>query len=226
MHRLICFDFDDVIADSKSLSRLPFIGGRVRSMELGPEFIEGTLQPKHFKKFMDDVVKQISGINAGLVIRVLLRMKLHKGVRETLEKLHAIGYKIVIISTNDGVFIRKYIEKHKLDKYVDHIYAANFEVKDGKITGKIKGEVLRDEKVHIVPRLEKKYKIKRKEMIYVGDGLTDLAIMKIIGRGVLFNPNALTKAEVFVSKKLKNKENKGELFLAEGDDLRTILQFV
>ena len=226
MHRLICFDFDDVIADSKSLSRLPFIGGRVRSMELGPEFIEGTLNPKKFKKFMDDVVKQISGINAGLVIRVLLRMKLHKGVRETLEKLHNSGYKIVIISTNDEDFIRRYMEKHRLDKYVDHVYAATFEVKDGKITGKIKGEVLRDEKVHIVPRLEKKYKIKRREMIYVGDGLTDLAIMKIIGRGVLFNPNMLTKAEVFASSKLRQKENKGELFLAEGNDLRKIMEFI
>ena len=226
MHKLICFDFDDVIADSKSLSRLPFIGGRIKSIELGPEFIEGTLRPKHFKKFMDDVFKQISGINAGLVIRVLLRMKLHKGVRETLERLHNRGYKIVIISTNDEGFIRQYIAKHKLDKYVDHVYAASFEIKDGKITGKISGEVLKDEKVHIVPRLEKKYKLKRREMVYVGDGLTDLAIMKIIGRGVLFNPNVLTKAEVFASSKLRRKENKGQLFLAEGDDLRRVLEFI
>ena len=140
--------------------------------------------------------------------------------------MHNDGFKIVIISTNDETFIRHYAEKHKLDMYIDHIYAANFEVKDGKITGKIRGDVLKDEKVHIVPRLEKKYKIKRNEMIYVGDGLTDLAIMKIIGRGILFNPNELTKAEVFASSKLRQKENNGELFLTNGNDLRSVLQFV
>jgi phosphoserine phosphatase len=226
MHKLVCFDFDDVIANSRSLAKLPFLGGRVRAMELGPEFIEGSLDPKRFKKFMDDVIKQLAGMNADMVTRVMLRMKLHKGAKETLKRLHEKGYKIVIISTNDTNFIRKYMEKHNLDKYVDHIYAAVIEIKDGKVTGKITGDVLRDEKVHIVPILEKKYRIKRREMVYIGDGPTDLAIMKLIGRGILFNPNVLTKAEVFTNKELKAKENNGELFLAEGNDLRKILEFV
>jgi HAD superfamily phosphoserine phosphatase-like hydrolase len=226
MHGLICFDFDDVIADSRSLARLPFIGGRVKSLELGPEFLEGTLDSKRFKKFMEDVVRQISGARVEMVMRVLLHMKLHRGVRETLKKLHGTGLKIVIISTNDESFIRRYLEKHRLSEYVDHVYAAAYEIKDGVITGRITGDVLKDEKIHIVPILEKKYGVKRKEMVYVGDGPTDLPIMRLVGRGILFNPNALTKAEVFTDRTLRKKKNDGELFLAEGNDLRNVLEFI
>ncbi len=224
--KLVCFDFDDVIADSRSLVKLPFIGGRLKALELGPEFVEGSLDSKKFKKFMDDVVKQLEGVSIDMVVRLMMKMKLHKGVKETLDKLHSSGYKIVIISTNDEGIIRKYLEKHRLDGFVDHIYAAKLETSDGKVTGKISGEVLKDEKVRIIPLLEKKYGIKRKDVVYIGDGPTDLAIMKLIGRGILFNPNPLTKIEVFASKELKEMENSGRLFLAEGNDLRKVLEFI
>jgi HAD superfamily phosphoserine phosphatase-like hydrolase len=223
--KLVCFDFDDVIADSRSIVKLPFVGGKIKALELGPEFIEGSLDSKRFKKFMDDVVKEISGLHMDMVVRFMLHMKLHKGVKEVLEKLHK-NYKIVIISTNDEGIIRKYLEKHRLDRYVDHIYAAKLETKEGIVTGKITGEVMKDEKVRIVPLLERKYGVKRKDITYIGDGPTDLPIMKKIGKGILFNPNVLTKAEVFASKELKAMENSGRLFLAEGNDLRKVLEFI
>ena len=94
------------------------------------------------------------------------------------------------------------------------------------MTGRIYGDVIRTEKTGIVPRLEKIYKVKRKDIIYIGDGLTDLPIMKKVGCGILFNPNTLTKMEVYRDKTLKEKENSGKLFLAEGKDLRCVTEFI
>lgn len=94
------------------------------------------------------------------------------------------------------------------------------------MTGKITGDVIRTEKTGIISRLEKLYRVKRNEIIYVGDGLTDLPVIKKVGKGILFNPNALTRMEIYTNKALKEKENKGCLLLAEGRDLRGILKFI
>lgn len=226
MQKLICFDFDDVIVNNKMVFKIPIIGHKLRTFELGAQFIEGNLDPKKFSKFMDEVMKQLSGVHIDIVMKLLLHMRLQKGARETLKKLKQEGYKIIIISTNDETFIRRFLEKHNLLQYVSHIYAAKFGLKNGLMTGKITGDVIKTEKTGIISRLEKLYKVKRSQITYVGDGLTDLPVIKKVGKGILFNPNTLTKMEVFTSRDLKKKENSGRLFLAEGKDLRCILQFI
>ena len=226
MHKIVCFDFDDVIINNKFIFKLPFIGRKLRTLELGAEFIEGRLDPKKFNKFASGVMKEMTGIPVNTVMRILLHMRLQKGARETLEAVKKKGYKIVIISTNDETFIRKFMEKHNLLQHISHIYAAKFGVKNGLMTGVISGDVIKTEKTGIIPKLEKIYNIKRSHIIYVGDGLTDLPIIKKIGTGVLFNPNELTKLEVFTSRQLREKEKKGRLFITNGKDLRSVLEFI
>ena len=226
MHKIVCFDFDDVIVNNRLIFKLPFIGHKIKTLELGAEFIEGRLDPKKFNKFANGVMKQMKGIHVDNVMRILLHMRLQKGARETIEALKKKGYKIVIISTNDGTFIKKFLEKHKLLQHVSHIYAAKFGLKNDIMTGTIYGDVIKTEKTGILPKLEKMYRIKRKEIIYIGDGLTDLPIMKKIGTGILFNPNELTKLEIFTDKKLKAKKKNGSLYITSGNDLRTVMQFI
>lgn len=226
MQKLVCLDFDDVIVNNKMIFKLPFIGHKLRTFELGAQFMEGNLDPKKFNLFVNEVMKELSGVHIDQVMRMLLHMRLQKGARQVLEKLTKNGYKIVIISTNDETFIRKFLEKHNLLQHISHIYAAKFGLKNGLMTGKIYGDVIKTEKIGIVSLLEKIYKVKRNDIIYVGDGLTDLPIMKKIGYGILFNPNSLTKIEVFTDKSLKAKEKSGKLFLAEGKDLQCVLDFI
>ncbi|MFA4820245.1 MAG: HAD-IB family phosphatase [Candidatus Aenigmatarchaeota archaeon] len=226
MQKLICFDFDDVLVNNKMVFKLPLIGHKLRTFELGAQFIEGNMDPKKFNAFVGEVMKQVKGVHIDHVMKLLLHMRLQKGARETLAKLKKNGYKIVIISINDETFIRRFLEKHHLLEYVSHIYAARFGLKNGIMTGKIYGDVIKMEKTEIVARLEKIYKLKRREIVYVGDGLTDLPIIKKVGYGILFNPNAITKMEIFTNKQLKKMENEGKLFLAEGKDLRCVLDFV
>jgi HAD superfamily phosphoserine phosphatase-like hydrolase len=226
MSKLVCFDFDDVIVNNRIYLKIPLLRKKFKAFELGKDFIKGSLDPKQFNTFANHLMQQVEGMSAEFIIRLLLRMRLRKGTKEVFRQLHKNGYKIVIVSVNDEVFIKRFLEKHKLTEYVAHIYAAKFGVKDGKLTGTIDGEVIKTEKTGVLPIIERKYNIKRFDVIYVGDGLTDLPMMKKIGKGILFNPNPLTKVEVFTDKILKGKEEKGELFLVEAKDLRDIMEFI
>lgn len=226
MSKLICFDFDDVIVSNRVFLKIPLLRKKFNAFELGVEYMKGSLDPKQFNIFANHLMKQVEGMRAEFIIRLLLRMRLRKGVKEVFKALHKRGYKIVIVSVNDETFIKRYLHKHRLDQYVAHIYAARFGIRKGRLTGKIDGEVIRTEKLGIIPIIEAKYKIKRTKITYVGDGLTDLPVIKKINRGILLNPNPLTKVEVFTDRTLKAKEEKGQLFLAEGKDLREIMEFI
>ena len=133
-------------------------------------------------------------------------MKLRKGAEQTFKEIKDRGMKIVIVSINDENLIREFLRRNKIDKYADHIYAAKIEVKNGILTGRITGDVLKDEKVGVLKIIEKKYNAKKSEVIYIGDGLTDLPIIKKVGKGILFSPNAVTRAEVYTDKQLKKME--------------------
>ena len=94
------------------------------------------------------------------------------------------------------------------------------------ITGEIKGDIIKTEKVGVVKQIEKLYKVKREDITYIGDGLTDLPIMKVSGRGILFCPNALTKAEVFASKEFDRMGKDGKFFIVEKKDMREVTKLL
>ncbi len=225
MTKLVCFDFDDVIVDNRILLKLPFIGNRFKRMELGVEYLEGSLDPKKFSVFSKNLLESLKGVEAKTIEKYLLKIRLHKGVKEVFEHVSK-DHKIVIVSTNDETFIKKFLEKHNLLQHVSHVYATKYEIKNGILTGKVSGDALKTEKLGVIPVLKKRYKAKPGNIVYVGDGLTDLPLMKKTGVGILFNPNTFTKAEIFLDKTLKKKINANKLFLVENKDLRKVLAYI
>ena len=151
---------------------------------------------------------------------------MNKNAKNVIKKLKKDGYKIVIVSINDEGMIKKFLKKNDIDKYVDHIYAAKLGVKNGILTGNVSGNVVETEKTGVVRKIEKLYRARKEDIIYVGDGMTDLPIMKKVGRAILFCPNALTNVEVLADKQLMKMKKDERLFLVEEKDLSKILDFV
>ncbi len=223
-HKIVCFDFDDVITDSNPLYKLiSFSKPDFGELKLGLGLLEDNRDPKKFFKIIKELVKFGKGIEFDAVERAVLKAGLMKGAKKAFEKLKNSGCKIVIVSINDERIIRKFLKKHSLEKHVSHVYASSLGVKDGRLTGIISGDVIKTEKLGILKKLRKAYG--KKEIVYIGDGLTDIPILKKSDIGILFCPNELTKAEVFVDKGLMKKEGI-KLFLVEKRDLREILKFI
>lgn len=226
MPKVICFDFDDVLADKGSIRRfMQLFGHTFKELEYGIELLEDNKDPKKFFRTAKKIVMLGKGLKYSRVEKLFRLLKPNKNARKTLAGLKRRGYKIVIVSVNDVNIIGNFLKKHGMDGYIDHVYSGKLETRDGLLTGVMAGDAIRTEKVGVVREIEKRFGAKKKDIFYVGDGLTDLPIIKKVGRGVLFCPNALTTAEVFTDKTLKGMVNSGRLFLVEKKDLMNVLEF-
>jgi len=190
------------------------------------DFLRYNENPKKFYWFVKKAVKKGKGLKFEGLEEIALKQKMIKGVPQVFKTLKRRGYKIVIVSTNDERIIRKYLEKHRLLKYIDHIYAARLEVKNGLLTGEITGSVIETAKIGVLRKIKKLYRASPKDITYVGDGLTDIPIFRLVGLSIIFCPKTVTKMEIFEDKILKEKEQKNEIFLVEKKDLRGILKFI
>lgn len=225
--KVICFDYDDVIVRTNTVNRLlKLFGQRLKMLELEVEFLEDCMEPKKFFGVVKKLVQMGKGIEFDRIKKYMIRFSLNKGVESVFMTLKKRGYKIVVVSTNDERIIKEYLTKHGLDKYIDHIYASRIGVKNGIITGKVYGDVIRTEKTGVVKTIERKYHVKPANIIYVGDGMTDLPIMKLVGHSILFCPNELTKIELFNDSVLRKKEKTGKLVTVRKNDIKEILRLI
>ena len=227
MKKIICFDFDDVIINTNIVKKIGrYFKNRFEEKKIEGEFLLDSDNPRKFYRFAKNFIRLGRGMDFKFVKRIAMRFRLMKGAGETLKSLKKRGYKIVIVSANDERIIMEFMKKHGIHGFIDHIYASKFGVRDGKLDGNIYGTVIRTEKVGVVKEIEKKYRVSRKDIIYVGDGLTDLPIMKKVGSGILFCPKEPALIEVLRNKALKRMKSEGRLFVVGKKDLREVLRFV
>jgi phosphoserine phosphatase len=226
-YRVICFDFDNVIVNDSVSRFLTLFGSRIEKLKIEIEFLQDSMEPRKFFKVARKMAEMGKGLDYKYVSDMMLkRIKLNKGVKPVMKRLKDDGHKIVIVSTNDERFIRMVLKRDGVLRYVDHIYASRLVVKNGVLTGEIKGDVVKTEKKGAVKKVKNLFKVKEKNIVYIGDGLTDLPIMKMVGRSILFRPNLITKAEVLKDSMLRKMEREGRLFIVHENSLLHAMQFV
>jgi HAD superfamily phosphoserine phosphatase-like hydrolase len=227
MAKVVCFDFDDVIAEKGAMSRfLEVFGHTFKELEYGLELLEDNKNPRKFFRTIKKAIELGRGIKYSRVEKISFFLRPTRNASRALKKLKNDGYKIVVVSINDANVIKKFLRMHKMDSLVDHIYASKIGIRNGLLTGTISGDVVRTEKCGIVPVIEKKFSAGKGDIFYVGDGMTDLPIMKKLGRGILFCPNPVAQAEVLADRKLMQMKKDGRLFLVRKKDLNSIMEFI
>lgn len=225
--KVICFDFDDVLCDGNLMLKIgSHCHDKLSEVLDVIEFMKSNKDPKKFYAAVKKIVALGKGIKFEDVESAALSLTAVQGAYETLAEIKKIGYKIVIVSSDDGDIIRKFLKKHDMMKFVDHIYASELGVKDGKLDGTISGDSIKTEKIGALKLVKKIYNVKNDDIFYIGDGLTDLAILRRVYTGILFCPNIITQTEVFTDMDLKKKIEKNELYIVETRDLREVLEYL
>jgi phosphoserine phosphatase len=120
------------------------------------------------------------------------RLKLNPGAEEMLATLKKHGVKTLLVS---GGF-RFFTERLKQRVGLDFAHANTLEIINGKLTGKVVGEILdaqskADWLVHIRNELE----LKPEQVIAIGDGANDLKMMSQAGVSIAYHAKPVVRSQ-------------------------------
>lgn len=184
--RLVVFDMDSTIIEGEvinELAKAANVGDKVS--EITHRAMAGELD---FNEALRERVQLLKGLPVSVVEEVAKGIQLTSGTFELISTLKAMGFKLALISGGFKFFADQ-LKKHL---GFDYVFANDLEIKNGVLTGKVKGRIIdREAKGKIVQEIAEREGIAREEIVAVGDGANDEIMLKNAGFGIAFNASEL-----------------------------------
>jgi len=187
--RLVVFDMDSTLIQHEVIDELAKEAGVGEQVAAITESaMRGEID---FKESFRKRLSLLNGLDAGVLEQVAWRLRLTEGTERLFNNLKALGYKTAIVS---GGFT--YFGRHLQRKLgIDYVYANELEIVDGKVTGRVSGEIIDGRrKAELLQEIAAKESISLEQVIAVGDGANDLPMLEAAGHGVAFHAKPIVKA--------------------------------
>ena len=186
--RLIVFDMDMTIVDFEIINKLAgFAGVDEQVKAITERAMNGEMD---FKESLRQRVRLLKGMPESSLQEIASDLQLTPGSEELLHHLKQLGYKIALISGGFTYFTD--VLKERLG--FDYTFANELEIKDGVLTGEIRGDIIDAEaKGGIIYRLAEKENLSPDNIVAVGDGANDCLMIRNAGLGVAFNAKDVLK---------------------------------
>jgi len=180
--RLIVFDVDSTLIQGEVIEMLAERAGALAAVaEVTDAAMRGELD---FAESLHRRVATLAGLPATVLDEVADQIKLTAGARTTIRTLRRLGYYCGIVS---GGF-RQVIEPLAHDLMMDFVAANELEIVDGKLTGRVVGNVVdRPGKAKALRDFAQQVGVPMEQTVAVGDGANDIDMLAAAGLGVAFN---------------------------------------
>jgi phosphoserine phosphatase len=180
--RLIVFDVDSTLVQGEVIEMLAARAGREEEVRaITEEAMRGELD---FAESLRRRVSVLEGLPESVIADVAEELVLTPGARTTIRTLKRLGFRCGIVSGGFTQVVTPLAEELALD-----FCAANYlEVVDGKLTGKVVGDIVdRPGKAVALSRFAEASGIPLAQCVAVGDGANDIDMLTAAGLGVAFN---------------------------------------
>lgn len=186
--RLVVFDMDSTLIEAEVIDELAKEAGVGEQVSAITErAMRGELD---FKQSFTQRVALLKGLDAEVLERVSARLKLTEGAEHLIRTLRGLGYRTAILSGGFTYFARDL--QRKLG--IDYIHANELEIEDGKVTGRVTGQVVDGQrKAQLLLEIAEREHVRREQVIAVGDGANDLPMLSQAGLGVAFRAKPVVK---------------------------------
>ena len=186
--RLIVFDMDSTLITSEVIAELALEAG------VGHEVAAITEQAMRGEiDFSGSLLQRVSlleGLDEHILETIAQRLQLTEGAETLFHNLHNLGFKTAVISGGFSYF-GHYLQK-KLN--IDYVYANTLEIEEGKLTGKVLGQIVDGKrKAELLELIAKKENIRLEQTIAVGDGANDLPMLGKAGLGIAFRAKPIVR---------------------------------
>ncbi|MFD2455075.1 phosphoserine phosphatase SerB [Corynebacterium mendelii] len=180
--RLICFDCDSTLITGEVIEMLAAHAGREEEVaEVTARAMRGELD---FAQSLRERVRALAGLDASVIDEVAKNIVLTPGARTTIQTLKQMGYRAAVVS---GGFIQV-LEGLAEELDLDYVRANTLEIKDGKLTGNVTGEIVdRAAKARFLTEFAEDSGLLMHQTVAVGDGANDIDMLSAAGLGIAFN---------------------------------------
>ncbi|WP_028476381.1 phosphoserine phosphatase SerB [Nocardia sp. CNY236] len=180
--RLIVFDVDSTLIQGEVIEMLAAYAGvedEVRGVTEAA--MRGEID---FAESLRQRVATLAGLDESVIAAVAQRIELTPGARTTVRTLHRLGFRCGVVS---GGF-HQVIEPLADDLGLDFVHANTLEIVDGKLTGRVVGEIVdRAAKATALRQFAVEAGVSMGQTVAVGDGANDIDMLSAAGLGIAFN---------------------------------------
>jgi phosphoserine phosphatase len=187
--RLVVLDVDSTLIQDEGIDVLATRAGvgeqvahvTARAMAGELEFTESLVRR----------VELLAGLPVSDVYAARDMLRLTPGARTFVHTLRRLGFHVGVVSGGFTVFTDRFVAELELD-----FAAANeLEVADGRLTGRLVGEVVdRAGKAKALTRFAEQFGVPLSQTVAVGDGANDIDMLDAAGLGIAFNAKAALRA--------------------------------
>lgn len=187
--QLVVFDMDSTLIDAEVIDELAKEAGVGEQVAAITEAaMQGELD---FKQSFAQRMALLKGLDVNVLQSVAERLQLNEGAEHLLKTLKRLGFKTAIVSggfTYFGHYLQRILG-------VDYVYANELDIEDGRVTGRVKGDIIDGQrKADLLRELADREGLVLQQVIAVGDGANDLLMLNIAGLGIAFRAKPLVKA--------------------------------
>ena len=186
--RLIVFDMDSTLIQCEvidELARAAGVGDEVAAITEAA--MRGEIP---FNESFERRLATLEGLDESVLAGIARSLPITEGAERLISNLKRLGYRVGILS---GGFT--YFANHLKQRFgVDCVSANELDIVDGRLTGKVKGEIVNGEKkAELLRAMAADLGVDMRQTIAVGDGANDLPMLSIAGLGVAFHAKPMVR---------------------------------
>ncbi|MFD7669082.1 phosphoserine phosphatase SerB [Streptomyces sp. NPDC059788] len=186
--RLVVMDVDSTLIQDEVIELFAAHAGcEAQVAEVTAAAMRGELD---FEESLHARVALLKGLDAGVVELVRKEVRLTPGARTLVRTLKHLGYQVGVVS---GGFTQV-TDALQEELGLDFASANTLEIVDGKLTGRVTGEIVdRAGKARLLRRFAQEAGVPLAQTVAIGDGANDLDMLNAAGLGVAFNAKPLVR---------------------------------
>jgi phosphoserine phosphatase len=185
-YKLIVFDIDGTI--TRHVSSWRYIHEKlglwdILAKKYQEQFLAGKIS---YRRFCELDAAHWKGIEKKKLDEIFRRVRYSKNARRAIKKLKKMGFKLIAISTG----LQFVTDRIKKDLEFDLVTGNCLNVRNGRLTGGVTINIGHGAKGKTVRTILKRFGIKQREMIVVGDSEGDIPMITLAGYSIGFNSSS------------------------------------